>query len=163
VTSLEREQLEHGDAADRALPMPFGDVERFAVAELVGTGPIPDTVLARLACDSQITRVVFGPQSVVLNAGRAERTYSGAKRRAIIARDLQCQFPGCDAPPAMSEVHHVDHWVRDHGETDVHTGVLVCWHHHEVVHSSGIEVVRAKDGRWRFVDRHGRALVGPIG
>ena len=112
----------------------MGDVERFAVAELVGTGPIPDTVLARLACDSAITRVVFGPDSQILNVGRAERTYTGAKRRAIIARDRHCQHPGCDAPPAMSEIHHTHHWHRDHGTTDAHTGILLCWHHHDIVH-----------------------------
>ncbi|WP_028049110.1 HNH endonuclease signature motif containing protein [Cellulomonas sp. URHD0024] len=139
------------------------DIERFSVAELIGTGPIPDSVLARLACDSQITRVVFGADSVVLNVGRAERTYTGAKRRAIIARDRFCQFPGCSAPPAMSEVHHTDHWLRDRGETNVQTGALICWHHHQVVHDRGIEVCRGAGGRWRFVDRHGRDLVTAVG
>ncbi|MEZ0446975.1 HNH endonuclease signature motif containing protein [Cellulomonas sp. ICMP 17802] len=139
-------------------PGPVREVERFAVAELVGTGPIPDTVLARLACDSAITRVVFGAESQVLNVGRTERTYTGARRRAIIARDAHCQYPGCDAPPAMSEVHHTEHWHRDNGSTDVNTGCLLCWHHHEVVHDRGIEITRDRSGRWRFTDRHGQPL-----
>ncbi|WP_426594142.1 DUF222 domain-containing protein [Cellulomonas sp. McL0617] len=138
-----------------------GDTERFGVAELIGTGPIPDSVLARLACDSQITRVVFGPQSQVLNVGRTERTYGGHKRRAIIARDLHCRYPGCDAPPAMSEIHHVEHWVRDSGETNVETGCLLCWAHHESVHDAGIEIRRDDGGRWRFTDRHGQPLRAP--
>ncbi len=138
-----------------------GDVERFGVAELIGTGPIPDSVLARLACDSQITRVVFGPESQVLNVGRTERTYSGHKRRAIIARDLHCRYPGCDAPPAMSEIHHIEHWVRDTGETNVATGVLLCWAHHGHVHDAGIEIRRDDDGRWKFTDRHGHPLRAP--
>ena len=141
----------------------FAHVDRFAVAELVGTGPIPDSVLARLACDSQLTRVIFGADSVVLNVGRAERTYTGAKRRAIVARDEGCRFPGCSAPPAMSEVHHTEHWLRDHGDTDVRTGVLVCWHHHQVIHDRGIDVRRGPEGRWCFTDRQGRALTGAIG
>ncbi len=134
------------------------DVERFAVAELVGTGPIPDQVLARLACDSAITRVVFGPQSQVLNVGRAERTYTGAKRRAIIARDQHCRYPGCDAPPALGEIHHTEHWHRDHGETDTRTGILLCWHHHSHVHDRAIEIARDAAGRWQFTDRHGQRL-----
>ena len=137
---------------------PGVDVDRFAVAELVGTGPIPDSVLARLVCDSAITRVVFGPQSQILNVGRAERTYTGAKRRAIIARDQHCQYPDCDAPPALSEVHHTEHWHRDGGTTDVRTGCLLCWHHHEIVHDRGIEITRDHTGRWRFTDRHGQPL-----
>ncbi|MET0788871.1 MAG: DUF222 domain-containing protein [Cellulomonas sp.] len=139
-------------------PSPLGDVDRFAVAELVGTGPIPDTVLARLVCDSAVTRVVFGAQSQVLDVGRTERTYTGAKRRAIVARDGHCQFPGCDGPPAMSEVHHTEHWHRDGGSTDVATGVLLCWHHHEAVHDRGIEIARSDAGRWKFTDRHGHPL-----
>ena len=106
------------------------------------------------------TRVVFGPESQVLNVGRSERTYSGHKRRAIVARDGHCQFPQCDAPPAMSEVHHVDHWVRDRGETDVATGCLLCWAHHEHVHAHGVEICR-DGGRWKFTDRHGQELRAP--
>jgi hypothetical protein len=137
---------------------PIGDADRFAVADLVGTGPIPDTVLARLACDSAITRVVFGAESQILNVGRAERTYTGAKRRAIIARDRHCRYPGCDGPPAMSEVHHTEHWHRDGGSTDVATGVLLCWHHHEVIHDHNIEITHTDAGRWKFTDRHGHPL-----
>lgn len=138
-------------------PAPAGDVERFAVGELVGTGPIPDTVLARLACDSTITRVVFGAESQVLDVGRSERTYTGHKRRAIIARDLHCQAPDCHAPPALSEIHHTEQWARDHGTTAVATGCLLCWAHHAWVHDQAI-TVRAVRGRWTFTDRHGQLV-----
>ena len=139
-------------------PDPVGDVERFAVAELVGTGPIPDTVLARLACDSAITRVVFGPGSQVLNVGRTERTYTGHKRRAIIARDMHCQAPQCHAPPAMCEIHHTDHWARDHGDTNIATGVLLCWEHHEWVHNNTITITTNNAGRWTFTNRNGQPV-----
>ncbi|MBO3100849.1 DUF222 domain-containing protein [Cellulomonas fengjieae] len=139
-------------------PGPVAQPDRFAVADLVGTGPIPDTVLARLACDSAITRVVFGAASQILNVGRTERTYTGPKRTAIIARDQHCQYPGCDAPPALSEIHHTHHWHRDHGTTDTHTGILLCWHHHTTVHDRAIEITRHPHGHWTFTDRHGHPL-----
>ncbi|WP_315098650.1 DUF222 domain-containing protein [uncultured Cellulomonas sp.] len=145
------------EAGRPGLPVPGGDTERFAVAELVGTGPVPDTVLARLACDSALTRVVFGPASQVLNVGRTERTYTGPKRRAIIARDRHCRYPGCHAPPALGEIHHTHHWHRDRGTTDVNTGILLCWHHHEIVHDRAIEITHT-DGTWHFTDRHGQPL-----
>lgn len=148
---------EQDDGPLAARPTPIGDVKRFAVAELVGTGPVPDSVLARLACDSTITRVVFGPQSQVLDVGRSERTYTGHKRRAIIARDLHCQAPDCDAPPALSEIHHTEHWARDNGTTDVATGCLLCWSHHAWVHDDLI-TVRQTRGRWSFTDRHGQPI-----
>jgi hypothetical protein len=134
---------------------PVADVERFAVGEIVGTGPVPDHVLARLACDSEITRVVFGPQSQVINAGRAERTFAGPRRRAIIARDGTCRYPGCCAPPALGEIHHVDHWARDFGDSDANRGVLLCWHHHALIHRMDIAITGTPNGGWRFTTKTG--------
>ncbi len=121
-----------------------------------GTG-VPRTVLARLACDSAWNRVIFGPDSQVLDAGRTQRTYTGPKRAAVIARDRTCRYPGCSAPPAISEVHHVRHWARDHGRTAVAEGVLLCWHHHELAHRRGLQITREAGG-WAFTDRNGIPL-----
>ena len=133
------------------------DVERFAVAEVLGSGPVPPSVLARLACDSEISRVVFGPDSQVINAGRAERTFSGPRRRAVIARDGTCRYPGCSAPPALCEVHHLDGWAARRGETDVNRGVLLCWHHHDVVHR---RIEPTPGGGFGFRTRHGTPVAG---
>lgn len=137
---------------------PVADVERFAVAEIVGTGPIPAPVLARLACDGEVSRIVFGPESQVINAGRAERVFSGARRRAIVARDRTCRYPGCNAPPALGELHHISWWSRDGGETDANDGILLCWHHHEVVHARDIVIARSATGGWVF-SRYGEQIV----
>ena len=134
---------------------PVADVERFAVAEILGAGPIPAVLLARLACDSRLSRVVFGPESQVINAGRAERTFSGPRRAAVLARDGTCRYPGCTAPPALGEIHHVDEWVADRGDTDANTGVLLCWHHHDVVHRLHVDIRRSPTGGWTFRTRHG--------
>ncbi|BDO43550.1 hypothetical protein CELD12_30400 [Cellulomonas sp. NTE-D12] len=149
-----------GRGAERPFRLPaVADVERFAVAELVGAGPVPQTVLARLACDSAVSRLVFGPDSQVINVGRAERTYAGPRRRAVVARDGTCRYPGCTAPPALGEIHHVAEWVRDGGETDVNTGVLLCWHHHDVVHRHHVRIRSSGTGGWSFSSRHGLPLV----
>ena len=52
--------------------------------------PVPRALLDRLACDSEINRVIFGPQSQVLDVGRAERTFKGPRRAAVVARDRHC-------------------------------------------------------------------------
>jgi hypothetical protein len=103
--------------------------------------PVPLGLLRRLACDSEVTRVVFGPGRVVLDVGRAQRTVTGQLRRAVIARDRHCQYPGCDAPPSRCEVHHPHHWA-DGGATSVGNSVLLCWHHHDLLHRTGITVRR---------------------
>jgi hypothetical protein len=120
-------------------------------------------VLARLACDGEVSRVVFGPDSQVLDVGRAERLYTGAMRRAVIARDGHCAYPGCFRPPKLSEVHHVKHWAAHHGETTVANGILLCWHHHDVVHSRYLIIDRDHvRGRWRFRERDGTPIADQV-
>ncbi|NMR19982.1 HNH endonuclease signature motif containing protein [Cellulomonas fimi] len=121
--------------------------------------PVPRAVLDKLLCDSELTRIVFGPDSQLLDVGRTRRTYTGHLRRAIVARDQHCQYPTCHAPPRRCEAHHTEHWARDHGSTDATTGVLLCWHHHERVHEQGTEIRwRPDGGGWDFTDRHGQPL-----
>lgn len=131
-------------------------------AVLADGSPIPASVLARLACDAEVSRVVFGPQSQVLDVGRAERLYTGAMRRAVVARDQHCAFPSCDRPPKMCEVHHVRSWAAEGGATSVENGILVCWHHHDVIHANYLRIRRdhAK-GRWEFAARDGTPIPHP--
>jgi hypothetical protein len=113
---------------------------------LSGGGPIftetgdraPRALLRRLACDSAVTRVVFGPDGAVLDVGRAQRTVTGQMRRAVIARDKHCVFPGCDQPPSRCEVHHaITHWANG-GNTSVSNSALLCWYHHQLVDTQRI-------------------------
>ena len=55
--------------------------------------------LRALACDSSVSRVVLGPDSEVIDVGRRTRLIPTALRRAIIARDGHCTWPGCDRNP----------------------------------------------------------------
>lgn len=118
---------------------------------------VPRHVLDRLACDGELNRILFTPSGEVLEAGRTQRLFSGVKRAAIVARDRHCTYPGCTAPPAISEAHHVHHWARDGGNTDVDVGVLLCFHHHDMVHTRDITIRRRGTG-WRFTDRWGEEI-----
>ena len=100
------------------------------------TGPIPPADVRRLLCDCSISRIVTGPDGLPLDVGRARRTFTPAMRRALVARDLGCKFPGCDRPPGWCEAHHVVHFL-DGGPTAVENGVLYCDRHHQVVHQPG--------------------------
>ncbi len=133
-------------------------------------GRAPRAVLRRLACDSAVTRIVFGPDGAVLDVGRAQRTVTGQMRRAVIARDEHCVYPGCDQPPSRCEVHHaVRHWA-DGGDTSVANSALLCWHHHQLVDARGIVMHwTGKPGRgtvvgalvetgWAFTDARGHRI-----
>jgi hypothetical protein len=52
----------------------------------------------RWACDAKIIPVVLGGRSEPLDVGRAMRTVPLSIRRALVARDRGCAFPGCDRP-----------------------------------------------------------------
>jgi hypothetical protein len=136
-------------------------------------GRVPRAVLRRLACDSAITRIVFGPDGAVLDVGRAQRTVTGQMRRAVIARDQHCVYPGCDQPPARCEVHHaVRHWA-DGGDTSITNSALLCWHHHQLVDTQGITMHWASkpttttttgtlvETGWIFTDTHGHRIQLP--
>jgi hypothetical protein len=140
---------------------------------LHGTGPAPEdswgvplsqATLERICCDADITRIVFGPDSVPLDpgtrriakrsdgsGGRALRLVPAHIRKAVVARDRCCAFPGCDRPASWCEVHHVAHWTRDHGETKLDNLVLLCGRHHRTVHHTEWQVRIAADGLPEFL------------
>ena len=47
----------------------------------------------------------------------------------MIARDLGCSFPGCTAPPAWCQAHHITDFSLTH-RTSVDDGTLLCGFHH---------------------------------
>jgi hypothetical protein len=88
---------------------------------------------------------VLGGDGQVLDVGRERRLFAGPLRRALVLRDGGCAFPGCDRPPRWTDGHHVRHWA-DGGETALHNAVLLCPHHHRVIHQGEWRVRIAGDG-----------------
>ncbi len=128
------------------------------------TGPIHPRDLERLLCDCSVARIVTGPNSLPLDVGRSRRTIPPALRRAVIARDGGCRFPGCDRPPGWCQVHHVTRWI-DGGRTVIDELVLLCDRHHHVIHLLGwilkfdgheISVFRPDGSELREVTRGGQ-------
>jgi hypothetical protein len=87
----------------------------------------------RLACDCKPLPAVLGGDSEPLDIGRAQRTVPLGIRRALVARDGGCTFPGCGRPPGLCDGHHAAHWA-DGGVTSVGNCCLLCPHHHQQVH-----------------------------
>ena len=86
----------------------------------------------RLACDAVIGVLSADLNGVPLSVGRASRYFGGDLRQALNVRDRGCAFPGCDAPPAACDAHHVKPWW-DGGHTSLANGVLLCPYHHRLV------------------------------
>jgi hypothetical protein len=115
-------------------------------AEMEFSLPISSKTIERLACDSNITRILLGSESTVIDVGRSRRVVSGPAGRAVRARDGSCRWPGCDRPASWSAAHHVVHWIHG-GSTDLENLVLLCHRHHWMVHEGNWQLVRGDDGR----------------
>ncbi len=119
----------------------------------------------RHACTVGGIPIEFDTDGQVVNVGRAQRLFTTRQRIGLAARDGGCRFPDCDRPPSWCEAHHIDEWLRDRGSTDIADGVLLCRHHHLLVHNNGWKVHR--DGADYYVtpppsiDRDRRPVPAP--
>jgi hypothetical protein len=113
--------------------------------------PISIETVRRHICDAGALPIVFDDSGQGMNLGRTVRLHTAAQRVVIAARDGGCIFPFCDRPPAWTEVHHPDEAGRG-GATTVENGVLLCRHHHMLVHNEGWKVIH---------DRGAYAVVPP--
>ncbi|MGE0624203.1 MAG: DUF222 domain-containing protein [Pseudomonadales bacterium] len=113
-----------------------------------GTRLHPETV-RRLACDGGLLTIIESPRGDPLNVGRKTRAIPTSTRRALVARDRHCQFPGCSQERYV-EGHHIKHWAQG-GETRPDNLVLLCSRHHRAVHELGYRIERTPAGELRFI------------
>lgn len=110
----------------------------------------------RLACDCSVVEMQEDAASNPLNIGRKSRSIPPAMRRALKCRDGGCRFPGCTATRFV-DGHHIQHWSAG-GETRMDNLVLLCRHHHRLVHEGGFECLRMLDGKLRFTTPAGAEI-----
>ena len=93
---------------------------------------LPATVVGRHACDA--TMVLDG--AVLDGVGRRTRVVPSWLRCRLDHRDQRrCRFPGCDHRRRL-HAHHIVPWARG-GPTDLDNLILLCSHHHHLVHEGG--------------------------
>ncbi|MDP1930749.1 MAG: DUF222 domain-containing protein [Gammaproteobacteria bacterium] len=114
----------------------------------------------RLCCDASMVTVLEDFRGNVLNVGRRTRTIPPSIRRALQIRDGGCRFPGC-CESRYVDAHHVQHWC-DGGETKMDNLVLLCRHHHRLLHQEGYEIERGADGVFEFVTPQGRRMARAV-
>ncbi|MCJ0904280.1 HNH endonuclease signature motif containing protein [Rhodococcus sp. ARC_M6] len=112
-------------------------------------GPISLDSARMLACDCTVTRILLDQNGVPLNHGLDERTATVPQRRALTVRDGGCAFPGCGTPPGWCDAHHIVHWM-DSGPTDFDNLILLCGHHHRLLHHTEWRVEIGDDRKTRF-------------
>lgn len=110
------------------------DALRGSDPAVLGDGsPLSATRLARLLCDSSVSRLIFSASGEVLDVGREKRLFTPAQTRAVIARDRTCRYPGFADTIFHGQANHALPWEAG-GKTDLANAVLLCWRHHSLVH-----------------------------
>ena len=123
-------------------------------AELEHGGLIDVETVRRLACDATVVVAVDDKVGHTMYEGRAKRFPTGAQRREVIRRDRACRFPGC-ANATFAAVHHIVPWSLG-GGTDLDNLVLLCRHHHGVVHRRGWSMTGNANEELRIANPGGR-------
>ena len=127
-----------------------------AEAELDDCCHVSAETSRRLACDAALVHWHETAAGEPLNVGRKTRTIPPAIRRALQQRDRGCRFPGCSCTRFV-DAHHIEHWA-DGGETRMDNLVLLCRHHHRLVHEGGFGVTSNDSGQVEFTRPDGEVL-----
>lgn len=104
-----------------------------------GQTPVSASIARHVGCHGTIHRVAFSADGAIRQLTVLDRVFTHWQRKAIGARDGGCVIPGCCVRAAWCEVHHVVDHARG-GPTDTSNGVLLCWHHHRTIETSGWEI-----------------------
>jgi uncharacterized protein DUF222 len=121
-----------------------------------GRSDLPIDTVKRLACDGSVITIVEDEEGTPLDVGRKTRTISTVLRRALLARDRHCTFPGCHNR-CYVDGHHIEHWA-DGGETNLANLTLLCTFHHTLVHEGGFKICSDGAGASYFRRPDGRVI-----
>ena len=120
----------------------IGDIDGFRPqgrCEVLGTGPVPPSILGDLSPDTSLSGIIFGGRGRVLWLGRGQRLGNAAQRLAAAVRDGGCVR--CDIPAHQTELHHLRDWY-DGGPTDIDNLVSLCGPHHRQLQDRNLELVK---------------------
>ena len=101
--------------------------------EILGTGPVPSSVIGQLSPDTAMAGMIFGGDGRPLWLGRSRRLASVSQHLAVAVRDRGCV--DCGAPMHRCEIHHVREWENG-GPTDIDNLAALCGPHHRRHHRS---------------------------
>lgn len=114
--------------------------ENVGVAQILGGPAVPMETARRLSCDSMIRVIVRGASGEPIAVTRNRRTPDFYLEQLIYIRaDGKCEAPTCNQSKNLSS-HHIEHW-EDEGPTSYENLVLLCPHHHYLVHEGGYQIV----------------------
>lgn len=115
-----------------------------------GGEAVPIAVIERQVCNTGVVEVTVDSSGNPLDVGREQRCFTSRQRVALRVRDGGCLWPRCEQVASYAEAHHIDEWAAERGRTDVADGVLLCRHHHLLLHNNKWKITRS-GGRYRLI------------
>ena len=97
-----------------------------------GTVVTPGSLVPWLS-EAWIERIVFGGPDRDVNVGVRRRLFTGATRRVVEVRDLECYHPYCDVRAPDCEIDHIQPWAAG-GLTIDTNGRCACGFHNRLRH-----------------------------
>jgi Domain of unknown function (DUF222) len=119
--------------------------EKISGWAVTGGTLLPMADLLRLASHAYHYLAIFDGSGRALDLERTKRIASADQRIVLHSKDRGCTFPGCDKPGYLSEVHHIDEWVADHGPTNIDKLTFGCKPHHALI-DKGWKTRKRADG-----------------
>jgi hypothetical protein len=153
----------HGAVSRLTLTMTLQELRSQSGFGLTETGhQLSASAVRRLCCDAHVIPGVLGGASEVLDVGRSQRLVTAGIWKALVVRDQHYRFPHCTRPPMMSHAHHIEHWV-DGGATSLDNLILLCGHHHRLVHAGPWRIRRTAPAAFTFDPPAGVRRTRPTG
>ncbi|MCU1427874.1 MAG: endonuclease, partial [Actinomycetia bacterium] len=155
LVELASTSLSDDTDADRATIVVHADAAT-VTGQLEDGTPVADVTLLRHFCDARVQVVINGMDGEPLGVGRTSRNIPPWLMRLLRYRDQQCRFPACPRRRWV-HAHHLHHWIKG-GATDLANLVLLCNHHHHLVHEHGWHIRGDPNGPIHFIRPDGTTL-----
>ena len=92
-----------------------------------------------LLCDCVTASVWLSADGTPFDVGTPTSAVPARNRRAVMARDQSCRFPGCDRPARWTDVHHIKERVIG-GTHELANLCALCKFHHRYVHKHRLTI-----------------------
>ncbi|HEU5301529.1 MAG TPA: hypothetical protein VFW06_04730 [Acidimicrobiia bacterium] len=123
-----------------------GHTEPGELCEIEGAGPVPVSVVERMAGGHPIVHAVLTKGCDVTRIAHLGRTGSTYLEEALAWRDTRCVVAGCTCSDYLEDHHLVE--VANGGISSLATEVRICGYHHDLITYQGYRLVGSHEDGW---------------
>ncbi|MCE7010858.1 HNH endonuclease [Kibdelosporangium philippinense] len=138
---------QNGLKTEVAFTISLDQLMKAAEGHVLSDAQLTPAEVRRIACDAHVLPAVMGGESKPLDVAVPAYAVPAHIRRGLVLRDRGCAFPSCERPASVCHAHHIVPWLQG-GPTSMDNTVLLCGHHHRLIHRSDWTVELKDDVAW---------------